>query len=41
MLKKENSCIPILILIKKIISNEKLVIPRLKIFEDICPNSLE
>ena len=34
--KKENILLPILIIIKKVISNEKLIIPRLKIFEEIC-----
>ena len=41
MLKKENQFLPILIIIKKIISNEKIIIPRLKVFEEICPSSLE
>ncbi len=41
MLKKENHFLPILIIIKKIISNEKIIIPRLKVFEEICPSSLE
>ena len=41
MLEKENNFLPILIIIKKIMSNEKLVIPRLKVFEDICPSLSE
>jgi len=40
MSKKENSFLPVLIMIKKIISFEKLIIPRLKVFEEICPSSL-
>jgi hypothetical protein len=40
MRKKENSLLPVLIIIKKIISFEKLIIPRLKVFEEICPSSL-
>jgi hypothetical protein len=40
MNKKENSFLPILIILKKIISFEKLIIPRLKAFEEICPSSL-
>ncbi len=39
--KKENFLLPVLIIIKKIISSEKLVIPRLEVFEKICPSSLE
>jgi hypothetical protein len=41
MSKKENILLPIIIIIKKIISFEKLVIPRLKVFEEICPSSFE
>ena len=41
MTKKENIFLSILIILKKIISFEKLVIPRLKVFEDICPSSNE
>ena len=41
LIKKENKNISILILLKKIISNEKLVIPRLKIFEEIAPSFFE
>ena len=37
--KKENDLNPILTIIKKIISYEKIEIPRLKIFEDTCPSS--
>ena len=33
--KKENILLSILIIIKKVISNEKLIIPRLQIFEEI------
>jgi hypothetical protein len=40
MNKKENSFLPILIILKKIISFEKLIIPRLKVFEEICPSSI-
>ena len=40
MKKKENSFLSVLIMIKKIISFEKLIIPRLKVFEEICPSSL-
>ena len=36
-LKKENVLIPISVILQKIISNEKLTIPRLKVFEQICP----
>ena len=35
--KKENILIPALSILHKIISNEKLVIPRLKVFEAMCP----
>ena len=35
--KKENILLPTIAILQKIISNEKLVIPRLKIFEEICP----
>ena len=41
LIKSENKNISILILLKKIISNEKLVIPRLKIFEKIAPSFFE
>ena len=41
MLKKENILVPMVIILKKIISFEKLVIPRLKTFEEICPSSGE
>ena len=41
MLKKENILVPMVIILKKVISFEKLVIPRLKIFEEICPSSGE
>ena len=41
MSKKENIFLSVLIILKKIISFEKLVIPRLKVFEDICPSSFE
>ena len=41
MFKKENILLPIITIIKKVISNEKLVVPRLKVFEKICPSSLE
>jgi len=40
MSKKENSFLPVLIIIKKVISYEKLIIPRLKVFEEICPSSV-
>lgn len=35
--KKENILLPSTAILQKIISNEKLVIPRLKVFEEICP----
>jgi len=35
--KKENILLPTIAILQKIISNEKLVIPRLKVFEGICP----
>ena len=35
--KKENILLPSTVILQKIISNEKLVIPRLKVFEEICP----
>ncbi len=41
MLKKENILLSIITIIKKVISNEKLVVPRLKVFEEICPSLLE
>jgi hypothetical protein len=41
MSKKENIFLSVLIILKKVISFEKLVIPRLKVFEDICPSSFE
>ena len=41
MIKKENILIPMVIILKKIISFEKLVIPRLRVFEEICPSSIE
>ena len=41
MLKKENILVPMVIILKKVISVEKLVIPRLRIFEEICPSSFE
>ena len=40
LLKKENILLPTLVILQKIISNEKLVIPRLKVFENICPEVL-
>ena len=40
LLKKENILIPISGILQKIISNEKLTIPRLKVFEEICPEIL-
>ena len=39
--KKENMLIPLSVLVKKIISYEKFVVPRLKIFEEICISSNE
>ena len=36
LLKPENATVPIIILVKRIISNEKIVIPRLDVFERIC-----
>ena len=41
MIKNENNYMPISVIIKKIMSNEKLVIPRLKVFEEICPSLSE
>ena len=38
--KKENILLPSTAILQKIISNEKLVIPRLKVFENICPEVL-
>ena len=35
--KKENILLPSTAILQKIISNEKLIIPRLKVFEEICP----
>jgi len=41
MIKKENILIPMDIILKKIISFEKLYIPRLDVFEQICPSLKE
>jgi hypothetical protein len=41
MIKKENILVPMIIILKKVISFEKLDIPRLKVFEEICPSSIE
>ena len=41
MIKKENILVPMIIILKKVISFEKLDIPRLKVFEEICPSSTE
>ena len=41
MLKKENFLVPVVIIIKKIMSLEKIVEPRLKVFEEICPSSFD
>ena len=41
MIKKENILLPMIIILKKVISFEKLVIPRLKVFEEIYPSSIE
>ena len=41
MIKNENNYIPISVIIRKVLSNEKVVIPRLKVFEEICPSLLE
>ena len=41
MLKKENLLVPMIIILKKVISFERLEIPRLKVFEEICPSSSE
>jgi hypothetical protein len=41
MLKKENILVSMVIILKKVISYEKLIIPRLKVFEGICPSSNE
>jgi len=38
--KKENILLPSLAIIHKIITNEKLVVPRLKVFEAICPENI-
>jgi len=37
--KKENILLPSLVVLHKIISNEKLFVPRLKVFEEICPEN--
>jgi hypothetical protein len=37
--KKENILLSSLAVLHKIISNEKLVVPRLKVFEAICPEN--
>ena len=39
--KPENVLVPILILFKRVISNEKIIIPRLDIFEQIYPSPQE
>ena len=41
MIKKENILLPVIIILKKVISFERLAIPRLKVFEEICPSSTE
>ena len=41
LLKPENAMVPIIILCKRIISNEKIVIPRLDVFERICASPCE
>ncbi len=41
MIKNENNYMPISVIIRKVLSNEKIVIPRLKVFEEICPSLLE
>ena len=41
MLKNENLLVPVVIIIKKIMSLEKIVEPRLKVFEEICPSSFD
>ena len=41
MVKKENLTVPVVIIIKKIMSLDKMVEPRLKVFEEICPSSLD
>jgi len=41
MVKKENLIVPVVIIIKKIISLEKIFEPRLKVFEEICPSSFD
>ena len=41
MIKDENNYMPISVIIRKVLSNEKIVIPRLKVFEEICPSLLE
>ena len=41
MLKRENLLVPMIIILKKVISFERLEIPRLKVFEEICPSSNE
>ena len=41
MIKKENILLPMIIILKKVISFEKLVIPRLRVFEEIYPSSIE
>ena len=39
MSKSDNKSVPIMIMLKKIIANEKISVPRLKIFEKIAPSS--
>lgn len=39
--RKENENISVLILLKKIISNEKIIVPRLDVFEQIFPSPAE
>ena len=41
MIKKENLLVPVVIIIKKILSLEKIVISRLKVFEEIYPSSFD
>ena len=39
--KYDAALIPLVIILKKILANEKLSIPRLKIFEEIAPSIVE
>ncbi len=38
MLKFDNKTVPIMILLKRVVANEKIRLPRLQIFEKIVPS---